>query len=190
MTLKDFLRPAAEPGCCSLSSPPQVTWISSLHCVRVWAGHSLVGGICQARRDLGWGEMLSPPVEVSVAAGGGGEGENPSCGPGASSLSPTGAAWWRNSRGEDGGVEHKEERRTGEDFPALLLVCGGEETLASSCCVSLLRPLLSKFNFLGPFGGRIPPWSPPWCQSFLHQHQQSQMFSCQAPRLTHKFECV
>lgn len=105
-----------------------------------------MGGICQARRDLGWGEMLLSPVEVSVTAGDGGEGENPSCGPGDDSLSPAGAAWWRNSRREDGGVEHKEGRRTGEDFPALLLGWEGRRhrrghavsLLSAHFCLSLI----------------------------------------------------
>lgn len=56
---RGFPCPTAQPGCCSLCSPPQVTRISSLHSVRAWGGHGVMGDVCKARRVLGCGEMLS-----------------------------------------------------------------------------------------------------------------------------------
>lgn len=63
---KGFPCPTAQPGCCSLCLLLWVTRISSLHHIHAWGGHSVVGGVCQAGRDLGWGQMLLALVEVSM----------------------------------------------------------------------------------------------------------------------------
>lgn len=122
VTLERLPMPRGRAGLLrSLRLLPQVTRISSLHCIRAWGGHSVVGW-CQPgrerpevgrdalipRRDYCDHRRLRREWKCLLCRG-------------TPSLSPAGAALWRKGWGEDGGVESRKGRRTVEVFPDLHL---------------------------------------------------------------------